>query len=87
MVRPPVIAVTPPPYDEVLYGNLVGLAQQGQVLSYTEIFGYAGRARAIAGRKLQPICEVEHEAGRPILTAVVVGVTTRVPGKLASSIG
>ena len=65
----------------VVRHRLKQTARQGRTISYSEVAGEIGWAPNGIGRPLLgQIAEEESAAGRPLLTAVVVRGTTRLPG-------
>jgi len=70
-----------------IYEHLKEVARAGRKITYGEIAPMANldmrRAadRSEIGRILDSISRREHEEGRPLLSAVVVGTNTRYPGK------
>lgn len=80
-----------------IYRAMSGIARQKKTISYSALFGKYGldmgdiSHRNEAGNFLGEIGEEEHNAGRPMLTAVVVGEQSNMPGEgffgLAADLG
>ena len=72
---------------ERIAARLRAVARAGQTVTYNDLAAVVGwdmddpaTARAVAG-SLRAISTAEHAAGRPLLSAVVVGAKTGRPGK------
>ena len=61
--------------------KLKEVARSRQLVTYTEVGKWIGMDRRDVGREiLDPINELEHEAGRSSLSALVVSASSRKPG-------
>lgn len=62
-----------------VYGELIAVARRGETVNYSDVVSHAeGCSRLF--RILDRISSYEHRAGRPLLSAVVVGVEG-IPGR------
>ena len=78
--------------EEIVRANLIEVARRRSTITYGEAAKQVGMtAIGIGPHILDPINEYEHARGRPLLSAVVVGKSSRRPGRgfyaLASRLG